>query len=361
MNQESDGTWLLGWAPIKIDALGLVTLLGAEEINKKLGQLCVSRITEFLPLVGSHVVADNSFASPLNGFTVYNITDGICATDVVGWFARWLLCQKLTYNSTTLIVGTVLSVPGRQGDGAPSRLGPAALLGVVVSAGMVTLAAVIRDWWGLTNAVALALSAAGRFAILWAMRDAVDRAADRAAHQSTAVVKTFWKLPDGACVVVYTTRGILTECLLTTPWPAWPRAYAAGRAVAWTAFLVHILSLGMAALPSQLACIAVLALSTLSAVLSLGIRSDLVGSRLQIRRTDHTGWQAGSMAAMFARLDLSSDEEQSMVDWQLMPLRRNRVWWEKYRDLRMKDTPAVFEAWTTKESWEEFERRFCQS
>jgi hypothetical protein len=101
---------------------------------------------------------------------------------------------------------------------------------------------------------------------------------------------------------------------------------------------------GMAALPSQLACIAVLALSTLSAVLSLSICSDLVGSRLQIRRTDHTGRQAGSI-----------------VDWQIMPPRRNRVWWEKYRDLRMKDSPAVFEAWTTEKSWEEFERRLCQS
>src|SRR5271170_5883454 len=101
--------WLLKWAPFKIDALGLVTLLGADELNGAIGRLSKSQLTEYLPLVGGFVIASDSIRSHIAGFTLYNVTDGICATDVAGWFARWLLFRDLTYNSTTLTITALQS------------------------------------------------------------------------------------------------------------------------------------------------------------------------------------------------------------------------------------------------------------
>jgi hypothetical protein len=47
------------WAPFKIDALGLITLLGADTTRKILGQLVYSP-WEYFPLLAGHIVAYNS-------------------------------------------------------------------------------------------------------------------------------------------------------------------------------------------------------------------------------------------------------------------------------------------------------------
>ncbi|KID64711.1 hypothetical protein MBR_09626, partial [Metarhizium brunneum ARSEF 3297] len=70
------------WDPFKLDALGLVTLFGAKEMNTSIGNLTESKFTEWLPILGSYAVANNEIAEPEQGFVLYNITDGIMATDV---------------------------------------------------------------------------------------------------------------------------------------------------------------------------------------------------------------------------------------------------------------------------------------
>lgn len=86
----------LAWSPFKVDALGLVTLLGSEEADRTIGRLVSSSITEYLPLVAGFVVANDRFKDHVPGLIVYNITDSICASDVTGWLSRWLLCQNFT-------------------------------------------------------------------------------------------------------------------------------------------------------------------------------------------------------------------------------------------------------------------------
>ncbi|KAL9615724.1 MAG: hypothetical protein Q9160_009307 [Pyrenula sp. 1 TL-2023] len=341
------------WAPFKIDALGLVTILGAEEMNRKIGRLSISRTTEFLPLVAGQVIADNSFTSSITGFKVYNITDGIYATDVVGWLSRWLLCQKLTYNATTLTIGIIPSM-----FAAKVKVRQAALIGFSVLAAMILLASIMKDWWGLVNAISLVLSVIARFGILRANREAIDIAAMNASQQSDAIIKSFWRCPDGSCVALHTTRGILTECLLTSPKPPNPEVYTLNRVIAWGAFLAHILSLGMAALPSQLLCVCVLAASTTCTVLKLGSNDGRIGTRLQIRRIDHCHQgQSGPMAATFARLRLSEQEEDSMIEWRIMPMRKHRVWWEKYRHFCAQNSMKAFDDWKKKDTWVHFENR----
>jgi hypothetical protein len=47
------------WAPFKIDALGLVTMLGSAEVDMATGSLVFNRYAEYLPLLGAFTVASN--------------------------------------------------------------------------------------------------------------------------------------------------------------------------------------------------------------------------------------------------------------------------------------------------------------
>lgn len=132
--------WLHRWSLFKIDALGLVTLFGADEFNRTVGRLCFSRATEFLLLVAGYVIANDNIKVPITGFTVYNLTDGICADDVTGWVYCWILCQDFTYNATTLMI-SVLKPPAT----ARRPLGTAACLGAVVCSSMMQFAVLTLD------------------------------------------------------------------------------------------------------------------------------------------------------------------------------------------------------------------------
>ncbi len=72
------------WAPFRLDALGLVTLLRAEEVNVAIGALQHSLFTECLPLFGTYMIAGNKFTRPIPGFALYNITDGVYVPIVNG-------------------------------------------------------------------------------------------------------------------------------------------------------------------------------------------------------------------------------------------------------------------------------------
>lgn len=92
--REALSTWS-NKTNLRIDALGLVTLLGAEEINVSVGRLTPSLYFDTLPLVGAHVVAGNRFAQKQPGHALYNISAGIMTTELVPWFSRWLHAQEL--------------------------------------------------------------------------------------------------------------------------------------------------------------------------------------------------------------------------------------------------------------------------
>ena len=79
---------LLTWAPFQIDALGLITLLGAEEVNASVGRLVRSTWLEYLPLLGAYVIANESFREKKPGYHIYNISQGIHTTDLAPWLSR---------------------------------------------------------------------------------------------------------------------------------------------------------------------------------------------------------------------------------------------------------------------------------
>lgn len=339
--------YLLKWAPFKIDALAFVTLLGADEINRATGTLALNRIAEFLPLIGGHVIAGDSIRKPVSGFTLYNISDGICAPDVVPWLSRWLQSQHLTYNATTLTVGFV-------GPLSRKRRSPfwTVGLGIIVNIVLISFPIILRDLWGFANAIALVTAVVLRKVMIEALREAVDLSAARASYQNQELVKTILTLPDGSSVVVYTCRGLVTECLLSNPVPRHRKRYAAYKIASWMVFIIHIASIGMAALPTQLLTVIIVAASTICIIKGVATDHQTIGSTIQIRRFDvENGSQ--SMAAMFARLHLKPSEEACMVSWKLMPSRTNRVWWSKYRNSLSKGTPDAFDSWKEKVSWVE--------
>lgn len=326
------------WAPFRIDALGLVTILGAEELNLAIGRLARNKYTEYLPLLGGYIIAQNSITKPIPGFTVYNISDGIMATDVTGWFARWLTCQDLTWASTTL---HILGVQGKLVAWAEEAA--TSLLGIITLLPILAFALVIGDWWGFTNTISMLVSVVVRRIIVGENRRSLDIATDKALSKSAEIVKTFWTMPDGSTVTIMLPRGILMGCLLTTPRPPNPRLYNATRTAGWIGFGCHVITLGMATLFCQMLSVALLLIATVLVARRIGDDEYRIGSRLQIERRDSEGRDFRSAA--YARLDLNEKEEASMIAWNLFPHKTNKTWWENYEECKRIDAPNAFADW----------------
>ena len=62
------------WQPFRIDALGLVTLLGSEEVNRSIGTLQRRRFTEWLPLLAAFVIAGDRFTDEQPVSTLLELT-----------------------------------------------------------------------------------------------------------------------------------------------------------------------------------------------------------------------------------------------------------------------------------------------
>jgi hypothetical protein len=88
--------YVFEWSPFHIDALGIVTMIGAEQVNQLVGRLVASRYGEYLPLLGAYIIASNSFTDAYSGFALFNIPAGIMTTDIAGWFSRWCLAQDFS-------------------------------------------------------------------------------------------------------------------------------------------------------------------------------------------------------------------------------------------------------------------------
>ena len=63
--------YLNGWAPFRIDALGLMKFVGTEAVNKKVGGLVQSRYTKSLSLLGAYLIAGYQFMTVLSEFMFF--------------------------------------------------------------------------------------------------------------------------------------------------------------------------------------------------------------------------------------------------------------------------------------------------
>ncbi|KAK4165558.1 hypothetical protein QBC43DRAFT_333436 [Cladorrhinum sp. PSN259] len=310
------------WAPFRIDALGLVTILGADRVDLVLGQLTISYLTEWLPLLGAYTIASNRIVEPLSGFALYNITDGIMVNNLSGWFCRWLLCQDFGFSSSVVHIKPVLEQRRQRFMHLlwPRLIGVLALVPVILSI-------LISDWWGLVNGVAMLGSVIVRQIVVGQSRRAVDLAVDESEKTSCELVKVLVTIPNGKIVIIHTSRGIVIDCLLTTPRPPNSTLYTTARAAGWACFGAQLVSLGMASLVCQLVTVVLLVLFTLLVAWQIGVDDSRVGRKLELTYTN-TG--VSFRAAAYARLNLTPKEERSMLLWNLFPHETNDAWWNKY-------------------------------
>ena len=332
-------TYLKHWAPFRIDALGIVTLLGADQMDLVLGRLARTGFSNFLPLLGAYKIADNSVVKPIPGFILYNVTDGMLATDITGWFARWLLCQDLSYTSTTLIVSVKDRPAFRSGFDALYQY----MTAILTMCPLLIVIILTTDWWGLANWVAMAISVVVRRFTIGQTLAALDIAACKSNIRANEPVKVLLTLPTGNLVVMKVPRGVVLHCLLTTPRPSNSQLYNFMRMVGWVGFSTHIICLGMTSLLNQLLAIALLLVSTVLVAQRIGDDETRIGSHLHIQREDAVG--SDFRAAAMARMELSDTEEETMLAWNLFPQRSNWEWWQKYRVCQSSADGRAFRNW----------------
>ena len=177
--------WLGQWSPFRIDALGLVTMIGADEVNAAVGRLLRSRYTEYLPILGAFVIAGDHFARAVPGFTLYNIDKGITTTDLAGWFARFLRARKMKQSITTLrFTVHAKNLPRARMDDLI-----AGASGVVVAVVIFVVAVLEWDWWGFANALSMLASVFVRSFLVGQNRAALDRAAKAAYEKGSEEVR----------------------------------------------------------------------------------------------------------------------------------------------------------------------------
>ncbi|GAB1309866.1 hypothetical protein MFIFM68171_00076 [Madurella fahalii] len=320
--------YLFNWAPFRVDALGLVTMLGAAEVDVSLGRLVENPWTEFLPLLGAFVIAGNQFVRPVPGVVLYSISDGIVATDVSGWLARWLNKQELAWNTNTYVWG-VRQLPRRVWR---HRILPLAT-GVLLNGGLVALSILLGDWFGFTNSVALTASVVVRWYMLEQNRSFLDSAVQDSTEHRQEFVKAFCLLADGRAISLHAPRGLITKGFLTTPRPYNAFAYRLSRGVAWLSFGVHVISIGQATLFIQIMTVLIMVSATIVCIFGVGSNEYQIGRRISVYQVDTRDVQDRRTVA-YARLRLTEVEEASMLSWGLFPQKSNERWWRNYQQLK---------------------------
>lgn len=320
------------WSPFRLDALGLLTMLGADEMSREIGSLAGNTLVSWMSLLGGHVVPSNAFLDPLHGHTLYNVSDGIQTTTLAGWFSRWLLAQHPS-NNTSVFVWSVHPHPRGHGYRALA-------IGAVVNICVVALALLVGDCYGLASALCMDVGIIVRAYLVLQNRDAIDRAAADTSIYSKNLVKTFIILANGKATTVFAPRNLVISCFCSTPKVSNPTKYAIARAIGWLAFVGVIVSIGQAVLVVQIAIIIVTVSATVLTAFGIGTVDNEVGKTLRVFRSESPSRQ-GRRYEAYAMLRLTGEEEDTMVDWALFPQRRNQEWWDMYRRCKPVESKVI--------------------
>lgn len=303
-------------------------MLGAEEVDSAIGRLVGNPWVEYLPLLGAFVVAGNRFVQPVPGLVLYNISDGIMATDVSGWLARWLTKQQLHWNTTTYIWGSRQRVRSSWQEHVQ-----ALVIGIVLNVGLLVLTILVRDWFGFANTVALIISVMVRQYMLQQNKSFLDKVARDLRGWQSEFVKVFCLLPDGRAVTIFAARGLVRRAFLTTPRPYRSLLYRVCRVIGWIAFGFHVICIGQATLFIQILTVVIMVTATMICVLGVGSDEYQIGRSIHVHLVNTNGIE-DRRTLTYARLGLSDDEDRSMLAWSLFPQRSNEGWWHDYQQLK---------------------------
>ncbi|KAL3256203.1 hypothetical protein ABHI18_007768 [Aspergillus niger] len=229
-----------------------------------------------------------------------------------------------------------------------------------------------KDWYGLANAVSLMLSVIIRACILQANRSAIDRAV----KAPEEIAKTILITPDSKVVTMFIPNNLIIPVFVRTPKPRQNWLYHLFQWAGWVSFAVHVLAIGMANLATQIYTVALVLLSSILICQKLGCDDSIlghwqrklmtenvprayccrIGSRLkatvsewprdmefrelypkqwrlkEASDTVEQGQRSGRRMDLYAWLNLTADEEDSLWKWDLLPHQRSHdnSWHEEF-------------------------------
>lgn len=303
---------LNAWAEstgLRIDALGLVTLLGAEEMDRSVGRLMPSQCFDYLPLLGAFTVAGNRFTEKKTGYFLYNISAGIMTGELAGWFSRWLHAQhfhKVRSKVTWKIVDR------------PHRWRPLFInlfIGVSLQGMLIAMTVLGADWWGFANVMAMVISVVVRCAQVAENQAGIDeniRTAEKEVEENWAKyeqakariearrdqdnlsaeikepvaprdrdhVKAIVITADSRVVTIDAPGFLIKPAFTSNPHIPHPLFYLACRIMGWIAFAVHVISIGMSALHTQIYSVVLIIVSTVLATYKVGCQDSQIGDFL---------------------------------------------------------------------------------
>ncbi|KAL3472850.1 hypothetical protein BJX99DRAFT_249369 [Aspergillus californicus] len=349
------------WQPFRIDALGLITLLGAEDINVWVGRLSQSKFIEYMPFLAGFVIAGDHFRVRNQSFHLYNITKGIYTYELAAWFTRWVQCQKFE-NTRSIVYWEVASRPSQRIFETALAVSLATgLLGVLFAFTFLS-----GDFYGLTNALALAVMVVSRVYMIRLNRGAIDRSILHLAPSNTANnAKTIIVTPDSKVVTMFIPEELIVPIFVRNPEVTPRKAYEFTQWIAWAAFAIHVVTLGMACLATQLYTVILVTGATVLLCHGWGCDDTVdlqqrdsdgnllrdrytcaIGFRLEatvlewpvefeFKKTSPSSWvfrensdssrlqeRSARRTDLYAWLNLSSEEEDSLVKWDLIPHHR---------------------------------------
>ncbi|KAB8291329.1 hypothetical protein EYC80_010011 [Monilinia laxa] len=327
------------WSPFRIDALGLVTLIGAEEVSKSIGRLVTSRYTKFLPVLGAYLIAGNQFMTSFPGYTIYNVSDSITTTCVSGWLTRWLNAQDLNSMSLSVFEWTCF----QERRNRPWQNVSAGVIGLITMGGLFVIAILSSDGFGIANATAMAFSVLVRWYLVRENMEGLDQAVFKvcrgpSTHYFDERVKLLITLANGKLVTFYAPRGLVVAGFTKKPIPPHDRLYRFMRGVGWLNFGIHIIALGQSYLVSQIYTVVLLVLSTWATIQGLGCDEEEVANRLTAIATkvDTSPSPPDRRLCAYVALEPTDSEEESLAEWGLLPRKANTKWWLEYREAKAK-------------------------
>jgi hypothetical protein len=303
---------LESWADttkLRIDALGIITMLGSEEINASIGRLVPSHYIEHLPLLGAFVIANDRFRTKTPGFTLYEMNHGFKTTELSGWLSRWLKAQN--FHQVHHKVEWTICKKG-EGQSTHSKIVPL-LIGSLLHGILLAAAILSQDWWGFANVMSMVVSVVVRGFVVSQNRLGIDNKIDAIEQQRTTtfqksraslaskdsedaeettkspslcletnrasadskeptldLAKAIVVMDDSKVVTMVAPEFLIAPIFAGAPDVPNPRIYALFLYIGWLAFAVQVIALGMANLLIQMSTVVLLILSSVLAVSKFG-------------------------------------------------------------------------------------------
>ncbi|KAF3484332.1 uncharacterized protein GIQ15_03656 [Arthroderma uncinatum] len=390
------------WTPFEIDALGLLTLLGANEVDISVGRLARSYWLEYMPLLAGFVFTGDRFRAKQSAFTLYNISSGIVTGNLTAWFTRWMQAQEF-HVSRSLVYWEIKEAPPAQW----SYVLVPALISATLTGFLLVMTLLSGDWYGYANTIAIILLIVVRSYTIHENRNAINRAVATAKPLPTTftgalgewderirkdpkalrpqqgsrqwrpeVVKILVVMPDSRAVTMFIPEHLLRGVFVTETPVRSPGVYRLAQWTGWVAFTVHVVTLGMAQLATQLYVVTVTVIPTVLICYGFGCDDSRLykgwcwlwgeyagpyiydaGPQLRAtvfewpedveftkdckgvwRRRDPLPISADKRTTarqdLYAWLNLSDEEQRSLWDWHLLPHTRghDKSWWNTFNE-----------------------------